>query len=139
MKKPRFCGVATIYALCDENDTVFYVGCTTKDPKVRLYGHIQEAKANEVWQNQHKNNKIRSLNYVVFVRVLEAFPVKGSTVHAARKKGEKVERLWIKAFLRMGAELTNKVHGNFKYIKGGKIKRLSDGKCNASGFEIQYY
>lgn len=120
--KDGFIGLAKIYALVDENDTAFYVGCTVQDLKVRLYAHIKEAQKNEVWANALKNNKIRSLDYKISIRQLDSRVVRGENGKRALLKAAKVEQGWIKRFLDAGFELCNRTHANSDFKQGCKLR-----------------
>lgn len=120
-----FEGLAKIYALTDNEDRPFYVGCTVQDLELRKSGHVYEAMKNDAWMNQFKNDKIRSLKFKIGVRILDSVPVKGKNKRAAQRMASKQEKYWIKKLLSEGFELCNRVHGNIKYVRGEKMRMIS--------------
>lgn len=122
--KTKFKCVAKVYGLTDHSGDVFYVGCTVKELIDRLGGHLSEAKINDVWMNQIKNAKIRSLEYNIGIRELDKMKVTGKTRYEAQRKAATLERRWIQRFLDAGFELVNRVHARSDYSRGSK-KRLT--------------
>lgn len=98
---------ARIYALTDNDDNVFYVGCTLKSLNNRLIQHISATKTHDGWANSRKNQKIRSLNYQVKIKELESFAVVGKEKREAQRNAAAFENKWINKFLKDGVELTN--------------------------------
>lgn len=108
MSKPHkpFEGFAKVYTLSDENGNVFYVGCTTRDIKLRLACHITEAKMNTVG-NAIKNAFIRSLDYKVLVTLIEEKFVTGGKAYDAVHRAKDLEYKWMLEFINRGCVLCN--------------------------------
>lgn len=99
---------ATIYALTDYEDKVFYIGCTTQSLLLRLSGHISEARKNWPYTNQLKNEKIRALDYRIRIKELETVAVSGRNSACAQRSAAPIEHDWIKKFSKEGVELCNR-------------------------------
>jgi len=121
-----FVGEAKIYALIDNNQEVFYIGCTIQPVETRVAGHVYEAMKNLPYTNLLKNLRIKNSGYKISHRVLETKVVKGKDAASARRKAELLESRWIKKCLEIGYELTNRVYANTDYSKGSKerIRKL---------------
>lgn len=117
-----FEGFAKIYALTDDQDLPFYIGCTIQELEKRREMHVYEAMKSLTYNNQFKIGKIRSLKYKIGIRILESIPVKGKNGKAAQLKGTANEKKWIKKLLSEGYELCNRVHGNIVCKRGDKTK-----------------
>lgn len=103
----RFDGFAKIYALTDRNNVPFYVGCTVQELMTRRTGHITEARKNHRYTNAVKNEKIRSLDFKIRIRLLFLIHVKAETKHLAQRSCYIFERYWLKRFLKKGYQLCN--------------------------------
>ena len=122
----QFVGEAKIYALIDNNEKVFYIGCTIQDVEVRVASHVYEAMKNLPYTNLLKNLIIKNSDYKITYRVLDKKVVKGKDAKTARRKAEFIESMWIKRCLELGYELTNRVYASSDYYKGSKerIRKL---------------
>lgn len=119
-----FDGFAKIYALTDKNNVPFYVGCTVQELLTRRSGHITEASKSYFSGNILKNEKIRSLNFKVRIRLLFLLDVKAETKWIAQRSCRRFERYWIKRLLDEGYELCNRVHGNISWKRGDKLRLI---------------
>ena len=102
-----YAAFAKIYGLCDIDGNVFYVGCTTIDPFIRLSGHLCEASGKGIWRNK-KIDKIKSLNHKVSIKILEIIWITGPRYQEAIKAAHQLETQWMKKLIDEGADLTNK-------------------------------
>lgn len=119
-----FDGFAKIYALTDRNNVPFYVGCTVQELMTRRSGHITEASKGYWYGNAIKNEKIRSLQFKIRVRLLFLIDVKAETKWIAQRSCRSFERYWIKRLLSEGYELCNRVHGNIPWKPGDKLRMI---------------
>ena len=102
-----------VYGLLDENNVVFYIGCTSQNIKYRLSRHVYDS-VHCLGANKEKENIIRNvlsngckLNYQIIFDNLD------------RQTGRKIERKLILE----NKELTNKIHSdNYKLSDEHKQK-----------------
>lgn len=120
----EFVGVAKIYALIDNEDRPFYVGCTVQDIQIRLDAHLYEAMKSLSWSNRLKIKKIRSLKFKVGVRILDYMCVAGKTGFHASRKASELEKKWIKRLLSEGYDLCNSTHGARPTKRGEKMRMI---------------
>lgn len=102
-----FEGFAKIYVLTDRHIVPFYVGCTVQELMTRRSGHITEARKNMSFTNPVKNEKIRSLDFKIRVRLLFLIHVKAETKWLAQRSCAHIERYWIRRLINEGYELCN--------------------------------
>lgn len=88
-----------VYTLSDNKGNIFYVGATIGSTKSRFKKHISEAETG-IGCNQCKNLKIASLNYEVFMNIID----EGETKEEVYKK----EKYWIEEYSSLGHKLCNK-------------------------------
>jgi hypothetical protein len=108
---------ARVYALTDFDGNVFYVGCTTRSLKERLFGHLGHAKAYDNWTINEKCEKIRTLDFKVKIIELERLGVFGIDNREAARFGAVYEKKWIDKFISEGIALTNCEHTEKKARK----------------------
>lgn len=108
-----FVGIAKIYALSDNNGSVFYIGCTIKSLDERKGGHIRDAKYNN--GNKKKNEIIRSLNYDFIITQIDQKYVTARWSNDTVSQSLPLERYWIAKYEEMGADLCN-----ISYAKASK-------------------
>lgn len=108
MRGGPFEGFAIIYALTDDNDKIFYIGCTIQELGKRMKAHLVEAKMNMPYTNRLKNNKIRSLDYKIRIKELDRAFVSGRNKTCAQRSAMPIENIWIKKFSREGIDLCNR-------------------------------
>lgn len=117
-----FEGEATIYALTDFEDNVFYIGCTVRDLNKRLIGHIASSKAYKCWSNNLKDQKVRSLEFKVKIKKLDSITVKGVDSREACRSAAWLESRWIKKYLSNGISLCNCSYTERDYQSGSNKK-----------------
>lgn len=99
--------IAKIYTLTDENDNVFYVGCTIGSLETRLYDHIQGACNTKTVSNSLKSKKIRELGFKVKIVAVDYMAVEAGNSWDATRKAADLENDWSLKFMMEGIELTN--------------------------------
>lgn len=119
MRPLDYAKTATIYGICDPRDnSLRYVGCTTRRLIDRLYSHYYEAD-NGSWRttagqtNSHKTkngwlNELMSLGLTAQIFEIESVPFRNRL---------KEESFWISYFHSVGCDLFNQrgIPGRYPY------------------------
>ena len=109
MKSNKSKYTVIVYALCDNKDKVFYIGCTVTDMETRFKAHIAKAK---MYPETKCLKRIVKLNFEISYRILYSPDKKYKYRRTARRIAEKHEKVEIEKCLRNKIKLYNTVHIN---------------------------
>lgn len=98
---------AKVYSLSDKHGNVFYIGLTGHPIEKRLLAHIAETKSCKI-KGSKKIEKIKSLNYEVYISIIEMVWTTGRTHREAVAKIRSLESQTIQTYKSLGYELTNR-------------------------------
>ena len=103
---PFYVANGIVYALYDNDDKVYYIGCTLGTIENRVAGHVADAKANR--SNKERNAVIQSQKFEVVARIISRHWVTGLFQSMAYRKLTHFEDKCIEDHLELGYPLCNK-------------------------------
>src|SRR4051812_14822890 len=130
-----------IYKLINPiNNSVFYIGQTTRPIHIRLSGHVGQVHSKSLeYANQDKNTIIKEILSAVLkpkIELIEKIAINSENELDASKK----EVFWIEKYIHQGYKLTNRLTRQLSpsQVKKQILKEYPMGMCKQCGKELSH-